>query len=120
MADREKLLDPTRGYAAALPHLRAARYAYLAAISELENPCDEIFTHKWLDPACVGGGCQSLTLERACELLAHLTFMARSSGGVAGPDAALMAACEEAETFLAPDGNSAAALRARASGQEVR
>jgi hypothetical protein len=34
-------------------------------------------------------------------LLRKLTLMARTSGGTAGPDAGLMAACEEAEAFLA-------------------
>jgi hypothetical protein len=26
------------------------------------NPCAKIFDHKWLDPKCVNGGCQSLVL----------------------------------------------------------
>lgn len=38
------------------------------------------------------------------EALRKLTMMARTSGGVSGPDPALMAACEEAEAALsAPD-----------------
>jgi hypothetical protein len=92
--------DPSRGYAAALPHLRAARSAYLAAISGMENPCDKIFSHKWLDPACVHRGCQSLFFAEAVDRLKALAFMARTSGGTAGPDDALMRACDEAEAFL--------------------
>lgn len=30
--------------------------------TQAKNPCDEIFDHKWLDPVCVGKGCQSLVL----------------------------------------------------------
>jgi hypothetical protein len=59
-----------------------------------------IFDHKWLDPACVDNGCQSLFLKQSTELLKRITFMARTSGGTAGPDSDLMAACDEAETFL--------------------
>lgn len=52
--------ESRRRYAAALPHIRAAR----AAISG-QNPCEGIFSRKWLDPACVGHGCQSLVLAGA-------------------------------------------------------
>lgn len=35
------------------------------------------------------------------DLLARLALMARTSGGVSGPDKDLMEVCEEAEDFLA-------------------
>lgn len=30
-----------------------------------DNPCGDIFSHKWLDPQCVSSGCQSLFLKHA-------------------------------------------------------
>jgi hypothetical protein len=38
--------------------------------------------------------------DAAVRLLKNVAFMARTSGGTAGPDAALMAACSAAEDFL--------------------
>lgn len=64
------------------------------------NPCRGIFDHKWLDAECVHSGCQSLFLAEAREALRALVFAARTSGGTAGPDEALMAACERAEAIL--------------------
>src|SRR5262245_415915 len=34
-----------------------------------KSPRHEIFSHKWLDPVCVGNGCQSLFLKEAKEQL---------------------------------------------------
>ena len=31
----------------------------------MTNPADTVLDHKWLDPACVEGGCQSLVLMAA-------------------------------------------------------
>lgn len=64
------------------------------------NPCTKIFDHKWLDPVCVEDGCQSLFLVQALDVLKRLALIARTSGGTAGPDAALMAALDEAEALL--------------------
>lgn len=36
------------------------------------NPCAKIFDHKWLDPVCVEGGCQSLFLKHARERIGVL------------------------------------------------
>lgn len=41
------------------------------------------------------------TVDAAVEALRRLTFAARTTGGTPGPDAELMAACEQAETVLA-------------------
>lgn len=82
--------------------LRNQAPALLSELDRLEalNPCAKIFDHKWLDPECVEGGCQSLLLSRAAKVMAKLVIMARTTGGTAGPDAGLMEACEEAETLL--------------------
>lgn len=39
------------------------------------NPCDKIFDHKWLDPECVEGGCQSLRINRFREALIRIFMM---------------------------------------------
>ena len=38
----------------------------------MSNPCDKIFDHKWLDPECVGTGCQSLFLKELREASADV------------------------------------------------
>lgn len=32
----------------------------------MANPADKILDHKWLDPACIELGCQSLVLNGEC------------------------------------------------------
>lgn len=44
--------------------------------------------------------------EAIKKALRRLVIAARTSGGVAGPDAGLMAACAEAEALLTPDSAS--------------
>lgn len=33
------------------------------------NPCAKVLDHKWLDPVCVEGGCQSLLIKQLIEAL---------------------------------------------------
>jgi hypothetical protein len=58
--------------------------------------------HKWFDPNCHFGGCQSLVLIAA---LKRLSFAAQTSGGTAGPDAELQSAIEQAEEALSKAGS---------------
>jgi transposase InsO family protein len=54
------------------------------------------------DNAIGAGGCSAE--DAAIFLLRRLVFMARTTGGTAGPDKGLMDVCEEAETFLQAGG----------------
>ena len=54
-------------------------------------------------PATAGLSRREIALSDA---LRRLVMLARTSGGTAGPDAALMAACAEVEAVLAPSTNT--------------
>lgn len=64
-----------------------------------------VMDHKWFDPVCHMGGCQSLVLRSA---LKRLSFAAQTTGGTAGPDPELQAAIAQAEQALATPAEVAA------------
>jgi hypothetical protein len=74
--------------------LTAARAPLEAEIERLRNPCDKIFSHKWLDPECVETGCQSLSIAALVK--------ERDSARTSAWEAAREACAQKAEEFKEP------------------